>query len=136
MATSIDRAFYANHGTACLCSVCRDTRMQKRDTGDSKNEQQIHLATAHALHHDDMRSKHSQRIYRWGSEGQPADQMTVEMKAKHLQAESEHRNASEHFRDAARAFRDGLPNGAKEHMKIAENHAAKADKMSRDLGVA
>jgi hypothetical protein len=123
----------AKHVTSCRCHLCRVAKSAK---SDGKNDEQMHLATAHAMHHREMADKHSSKAYGYYREGTQPATLTVDQKAQHLQAQSMHRDAADHFQDAARSFRDGLPMGASEHMKIAQKKAASANKMSQELGVA
>ena len=124
---------YNRHGAGCLCSICRDDRMVKRDVGP--NEEKKHLAIAHSLHHSEMRSKHGSMAYGWDRDGQQKQQLSTEQKAKHLEASAMHGMAEDHFRQAARSYEEGLPKGAAEHEKMAHEAAGKADKMSEKLGV-
>jgi hypothetical protein len=122
---------YNNHGLGCTCSICGQTRgLAKRDAGAS--EEKMHLAIAHGLHHSQMRDEHQRKAYGWGGvqDGQTAPELTVEQKAKHLEAAAAHRQAHEHYREAANSYRDNLPKGAAEHQKLAEEAAARAEKLS------
>jgi hypothetical protein len=115
-----------------MCAECNTVGMlAKRDTG--AHEEQMHLAIAHSLHHGAKARKHNELAYGY-CDGQNRT-LTVEDKAKHLQASSAHGMAEDHFRNAASSYRQGLPKGAKEHEAIANEAAAKANKLSEKLGV-
>ena len=130
MAKSTTSNPYNNHGAACLCSLCNDTRISKRDS--SASEEKMHLAIAHSLHHGQMRDEHNRKAYGWGGvqDGQTAPELTTEQKAKHLEAAAAHGQAQDHFRAAANSYRDNLPKGAAEHQKLAEDAATRAEKLS------
>jgi hypothetical protein len=105
--------------------------MAKRDAGAS--EEKMHLAIAHSLHHSQAMGDHERKAYGWGSvvqDGQAPPELTVEQKAKHLEAAAAHRQAHDHYRSAANSYRDNLPKGAAEHQKLAEEAAARAEKLS------
>jgi hypothetical protein len=124
----------SKHAISCRCNICRSAMLAKAK--GAPNDEQMHLATAHSMHHREMADKHSSKAYGYYREGTQPATLTVDQKAQHLQAQSMHRDAAEHFADAARAYRDGLPMGASEHMKIAQKKAASANTMSQELGVA
>ena len=133
MAKSATPNPYNNHGVGCTCVLCGQTRglaMAKRDAGAS--EEKMHLAIAHGLHHSQMKDEHQRKAYGWGGgqDGQTAQELTVEQKAKHLEAGAAHGQAQDHYRSAANSYRDNLPKGAAEHQKLAEEAAARAEKLS------
>jgi hypothetical protein len=123
MAKSATPNPYNNHGVGCPCVLCGQTRgmvMAKRDAGAS--EEKMHLAIAHGLHHSQAKGDHERKAYGWGrvvQDGQTPPELTVEQKAKHLEAAA-----------AANSYRDNLPKGAAEHQKLAEEAAARAEKLS------
>jgi hypothetical protein len=104
--------------------------MAKRDAGAS--EEKMHLAIAHSLHHSQAKGDHERKAYGWGGVhgGQAPPELTVEQKAKHLEAAAAHGQAQDHYRSAANSYRDNLPKGAAEHQKLAEEAAARAEKLS------
>jgi hypothetical protein len=131
MAKSATPNPYNNHGMGCPCVLCNQTRgLAKRDAGAS--EEKMHLAIAHGLHHSQMKDDHQRKAYGWGGvqDGQTAQDLTVEQKAKHLEAAAAHGQAQDHYRSAANSYRDNLPKGAAEHQKLAEEAAARAEKLS------
>ena len=134
MAKSATPNPYNNHGVGCPCVLCGQTRgmaMAKRDAGAS--EEKMHLAIAHGLHHSQAKGDHERKAYGWGSVvqyGQTPPELTVEQKAKHLEAAAAHGQAHDHYRSAANSYRDNLPKGAAEHQKLAEEAAARAEKLS------
>ena len=124
---------YNNHGLGCTCSLCGQTRgLAKRDAGAS--EEKMYLAIAHGVHHSQMREEHNRKAYGWGGpqlDGRQTEQpLTTEQKAKHLEAAAAHGQAQDHYRSAANSYRDNMPKGAAEHQKLAEEAAARAEKLS------
>ena len=133
MAKSATPNPYNNHGVGCTCVLCGQTRglaMAKREAGAS--EEKMHLAIAHGLHHSQTRAITSARLTAGEAcqDGQTPPELTVEQKAKHLEAAAAHRQAQDHYRPAANSYRDNLPKGAAEHQKLAEEAAARAEKLS------
>jgi hypothetical protein len=115
------------HSDSCPCPRCLNVRIAKRDTG--AHEEKMHLAMAHALHHEEKSSKHH-RLANY-DEGR---HLPIETKAKHLEAAAAHGMASDHFRQAAYSYCQGLPKGAGEHEKIAEKAGEHANKLSEKIG--
>jgi|GEM_PF-2536454 hypothetical protein len=111
------------HATSCPCQRCV---ISKRDTAPHAEKQ--HLAEAKAMIHNNLASDHSRAVWDENSKSMP-----VETKAKHLEAAGTHRMAADHFSDAARSYRDGLPKGAAEHEKIAEEAGERGNKLSEKL---
>lgn len=125
---ALAKSYYANHGSGCLCSVCRDTRMEKRANNDGGEEGR--KAQLQAMFHEGKAFEHNQAAF-----GQNAPKMPDEKRLKHMEAANLHNEAAEHYRQARWCFRDNLPKGAKEHLDLAAEPAAKGKKLSEELGV-
>jgi hypothetical protein len=119
------------HATSCPCAKCAQSRISKRDTGP--HEEKEHLARAKAMQHSALAEAHNQKAYGWNEQGGRSDNLSVEDKAKHLEASAGHSMARDHYQDAARSYRDGLPKGAMEHEKIAASAGEKANKLTEKL---
>jgi len=102
--------------------------MVKRDTTLGKFSEQAHLARANSLEQGQKQGEHHGKV--WGEAGEG---LSVEQKAKHLAAAAAHGAAEHHFGQAARAFEEERPMAAKEHLALAENHKAEAEKLSREI---
>lgn len=120
---------YTNHGPACTCTECYNTRafpLSKRNDGSEPGRRCL----LRAMHHEGKAMEHNQRVY-----DVQAPKISDELKLKHMEAANEHNEASSSYRQAQWNYRDNLPKGAKELEARAKEHGDKADKLSQALGV-
>jgi hypothetical protein len=126
---ALRKSYYGNHGSGCLCAMCRDSRMEKR-AGNNDGGEEGRKAQLQAMFHEGKAMEHQQMAF-----GPEAKKIPDDTRLKHMEAASLHNEAADHYRGARWAFRDGLPKGAREHLELAEAPAAKAKKLSAELGV-
>lgn len=127
-ATALEKLYYANHGAGCMCGPCRADRMEKRRVDDGGEEGR--KAQLQAMFHEGKAFEHNQLAF-----GQDAKKMPDPTRLKHMEASALHNEAADHYRSARWCFRDNLPKGAAEHLELAAEPAAKAKKLSQELGV-
>lgn len=130
MSTAIEKAFYSNHGTACLCLVCRDTRSISKRAGNNDGGEEGRKAMLQSMFHEGKAQEHRQMAF-----GPDAKRLPDDKRLKHMEAAALHEDAADHYRGARYCLRDGLPKGAQEHIELAAGPAAKAKKLSEELGV-
>lgn len=113
------------HGVGCPCTKCYGSYHAAAMESD-KYGKECATCEAKSMHHNEMRSNHDRKV--WGHDGGP--KQSIDQKAQHLMAARAHEKASHHFGQAARAYQEERPAAAKEHVKMGEEHADKAQKLT------